>query len=334
MDQITLLINFKSQKIEIEMEKENTIYNLKQKLEELTGVLIKRQKIIGFKLSGKMPDDSIKLSDSKLVISKKIMLIGTPEKVVQEIQQVPDDLPEIINDLEYDYYPSQKDEEAFHQDSRVQELLKKRIETVNIQPISEMRKNVKLLVLDIDHTIFHLGGKGTTIAELTRPYLHYFLKRISPLYDICIWSQTSWKWIEAKCYEMNLFSNPDIKITFIMDTSSMIKIKSNHLENDHDHYVKPLEIIWAKLPEFYSPKNTIHVDDLSRNFVLNPKNGLKIKSFDKLEGPSDDQELLYLTEYLEYIAKYADDFTKLSHENWKTFLKSIGQRMIRNTNQN
>lgn len=31
--------------------------------------------------------------------------------------------------------------------------------------------------------------------------------------------------------------------------------------------VKALAILWAKFPEHYSKRNTIHVDDLSRNFV-------------------------------------------------------------------
>lgn len=43
---------------------------------------------------------------------------------------------------------------------------------------------------------------------------------------------------------------------------------------------KPLAFIWAKFPEFYSHKNTIMFDDLRRNFVMNPQNGLKIRPFD------------------------------------------------------
>ena len=31
--------------------------------------------------------------------------------------------------------------------------------------------------------------------------------------------------------------------------------------------------------EFYSPANTIMFDDIRRNFVMNPQNGLKIKAF-------------------------------------------------------
>ena len=44
------------------------------------------------------------------------------------------------------------------------------------------------------------------------------------------------------------------------------------------HEVKALEIIWAKFPD-YSAANTLHIDDLSRNFALNPQCGLKIPAY-------------------------------------------------------
>lgn len=34
--------------------------------------------------------------------------------------------------------------------------------------------------------------------------------------------------------------------------------------------VKPLKIIWDKHPR-WNASNTLHVDDLARNFALNPK---------------------------------------------------------------
>lgn len=43
------------------------------------------------------------------------------------------------------------------------------------------------------------------------------------------------------------------------------------------HEVKPLEFIWKKFPGVYTAENTVHVDDIGRNFVLNPRNGMKIK---------------------------------------------------------
>jgi hypothetical protein len=45
-------------------------------------------------------------------------------------------------------------------------------------------------------------------------------------------------------------------------------------------YVKPLEIIWSKCSNFgWGPHNTIHVDDLERNFELNKQCGVLISPF-------------------------------------------------------
>lgn len=37
---------------------------------------------------------------------------------------------------------------------------------------------------------------------------------------------------------------------------------------------KPLGVIWAAYPEHYTPANTIMFDDLRRNFLMNPQNGV------------------------------------------------------------
>ena len=45
-------------------------------------------------------------------------------------------------------------------------------------------------------------------------------------------------------------------------------------------YVKPLEIIWSKCSNLgWGPHNTIHVDDLERNFELNKQCGVLISPF-------------------------------------------------------
>jgi len=48
--------------------------------------------------------------------------------------------------------------------------------------------------------------------------------------------------------------------------------------------VKPLGVVWGKYEEFYSRKNTIMFDDIGRNFLMNPQNGLKVKT--RLFNPS------------------------------------------------
>ena len=126
------------------------------------------------------------------------------------------------------------------------------------------------------------------------------------------------------------------------------------------HEVKALEIIWAKFPKFYSAKSrsclserlimstshpahadTIHVDDLSRNFAMNPqsvsfagwpqynlqaplnkilrKQGLKISAFKNAPASrATDRELFPLAKYLLQISQ-VEDFRTLNHKKWKQF---------------
>ena len=45
---------------------------------------------------------------------------------------------------------------------------------------------------------------------------------------------------------------------------------------------KPLQVLWGKYPGQYSRHNTIMLDDLRRNYVLNRQNGLVIRPYRKV----------------------------------------------------
>lgn len=60
-------------------------------------------------------------------------------------------------------------------------------------------------------------------------------------------------------------------------------------------------------------------DDLKRNFVMNPQNGLVIRPFRKAHlNRAKDQELIGLTQYLLAIADL-DDFQELDHTRWEHY---------------
>lgn len=86
------------------------------------------------------------------------------------------------------------------------------------------------------------------------------------------------------------------------------------------HQVKALEIIWQNFPR-YNRKNTVHVDDMSRNFALNPQNGIKVSAFRKSKGSSKskDNELELLSKYLIKIAAF-DDLSALQHSVTEKYL--------------
>lgn len=84
--------------------------------------------------------------------------------------------------------------------------------------------------------------------------------------------------------------------------------------------------LWFPFLQFYNSKNTIMFDDLRRNFVMNPQNGLTIRPFRKAHANRDsDQELVKLTQYLLAIADL-DDISGLDHKNWEVYNEANSKR--------
>ena len=66
-------------------------------------------------------------------------------------------------------------------------------------------------------------------------------------------------------------------------------------------------------------------DDLRRNFLMNPTNGLKIKPFKNAHtSRSKDRELLKLSAYLKAIASLTS-FESLDHKHWEGYLRKSTQ---------
>lgn len=132
-----------------------------------------------------------------------------------------------------------------------------------------------------------------------------------------VWSQTSWRWLETKLIELGMLTN-SYKFLFVLDKTSMFTIKSTKRDgSSYVHHVKPLQLIWSKFPQ-YGSHNTIHIDDLSRNFALNLKSGLKCKPyFRKRKSARRDTELLGLTYYLAMLATANLGFDQLEHSMWE-----------------
>ena len=54
--------------------------------------------------------------------------------------------------------------------------------------------------------------------------MDHFLSSLYPYYDIAIWSQTNWRWLELKVTELGMMSNSKFKICFVLDKSNMFKV--------------------------------------------------------------------------------------------------------------
>merc|ERR1719197_791420 len=125
---------------------------------------------------------------------------------------------------------------------------------VDINQLHPCRPGKKCLVLDIDYTLFDHLSTAESPIELMRPYLHEFLTQCYQDYDIIVWSATTMKWIELKMKELGVLSNPNYKITMLMDAYAMFTV---YIPSRGLCKVKPLEVIWQRFPQFYSCKNTI-----------------------------------------------------------------------------
>jgi ubiquitin-like domain-containing CTD phosphatase 1 len=195
--------------------------------------------------------------------------------------------------------------------------------------MNEPRPGKPLLVLDLDHTLLDFSSKtlqrdSTTnqvgagmAAAMKRPYMDFFLVTAYKHYDLVVWSQTSWRWLETKLTELGMVTHPGYKFCFVLDKTSMFTVKSTKRSGKSVvHHVKPLEIIWSKFPHWGS-HNTVHVDDLSRNFALNLGSGLKVSGFYRKKSKARrDSELLGLSKYLEKLIQANISFDEVSFGDW------------------
>ncbi|KAH9483953.1 Ubiquitin-like domain-containing CTD phosphatase 1 [Psilocybe cubensis] len=283
-----------SKSYKVEIADSDRLYDLKAAIYSLTKVPNERQKILGL-VKGKLPPDEVRISELTILPTKKFTLIGTPEgDEIKDPSQL-ESLPDVVNDLDVDFTENMVASNRYQHDTRNIRKVQEAIRNLNINIIHPLRQGKKLLVLDIDYTILDtkpLTSGSLPPAECARPGLHEFLEAIYPYYDI-------------------------------LDKTSMFTVFTERDSKPWTHSVKALQIIWSHFPQF-NATNTIHVDDLSRNFALNPKEGLKISAFKNAHTPQawEDRELYKLARYMVYIANI-DDFTTLSHKNWKNVVKRL-----------
>ncbi|KAM0756613.1 HAD-superfamily subfamily IIID h [Meredithblackwellia eburnea MCA 4105] len=319
-----LIMSWKGTKFDINVVESDTVGDLKTLVWSMTSVPPDRQKILGL-VKGRLPADEIEvktfLSDGR---RKEFMMLGTPEG--EELKEVgaPTGTPEV--DLDYATKEAQAARRKAADNVRNRRKLKVAADQLGeIQLMNQPRPGKKLLVLDLDGCILdtNLWKESNFVAEhFARPFLHQFLGTISPYYDIVIWSQTSWRWLETKLVELQILGDEkrgDYNIIFVLDRTPMFSVYSERNGQPFKHEVKALGIIWSKFPNNYGPENTVHVDDLSRNFALNPGNGIKVHAYrDAMINQETDRELAFVARYMIQIANMPDvDFSKLDHSRFR-----------------
>eukprot|EP00798_Chlamydomonas_sp_ICE-L_P015941 gene15941-22073_t len=311
-----LCIKWSGKELKVSIEETETVNALKHKLQAETNVQPKRQKLLGLKTKdGKMAGDDSAIGDLVLKPGLKIMMMGTPDAIIDATLKEEEAAPEVADD--FDINP--EDEAALDIKDRpeVQEKLARRIASVEVKILNAPRPGKKCLVLDIDYTLFDLNSSAERPEELARPFLHEFLAKCYQFYDIVIWSATSMKWVEVKMKELGCLTHPEYKLTFMLDHAAMVTVQA---EKYGVFDCKPLAFIWEKFSEFYNEHNTVMLDDLRRNFVMNKQAGLLIRPYKRAhQNRNKDRELLYLTRYLTLIGQM-EKISHLNHRKWEAFL--------------
>jgi len=305
-----------------------TIYQLKCLLMGRTNVLQHRQKLLGLSLKAGGPlTDEAALADVKSKGGGKrsrdggappaleFIMMGTPESDIFVDPSEMSDLPQVVDDFDLPLGAE------WSRELSNRSLLQAYISSTKINIMNELRAGKPLLVLDLDHTILDFSRKavvsGEGVEQLKRPFMDYFLRTCYEHYDLAVWSQTSWRWLEVKLVELGLCTSPHFKISFVLDKTSMFKIKTVVKGKEKEAAVKPMELIWSNLPGF-DATNTVHVDDLKRNFALNPNEGIQVEGWYRNKGMAGDVVLRDLAGYLvELATKMGGKFDKVNKRRWK-----------------
>ncbi|KAJ2345861.1 hypothetical protein GGH91_002391 [Coemansia sp. RSA 2671] len=282
-----------------------TVLSIKALLEELTGVDAESQKLLGL-VRGQLPRDHDTLAGLGVSSGTKVRLLGTP----------PSDRLQPRSHWEPVEEPGQAGRSHVLSTDWA-ERLRRLVAETEVRVLNAPRPGRKLVVLDLDYTLLDCKNVTGNVADMARPGLHEFLAAVYPHYDLIVWSQTRWHIVESKITLLGMLTHPHYKITTALDISSMLTVHVLRNGREVDHQVKPLEFIWSRFPEYYGPHNTVHVDDLSRNFALNWQNGLKIRAFRRADSsPRADTELYKLARYLLQISALPS-FEALDHVKWQ-----------------
>lgn len=201
LPQYKVQLKWNKQDLVIELQGTQTLAELKSLIYEQTKILPDRQKLMGLKLKGPGPMTNTTTMD-ELNLTAKIMLMGTPEESITELNAAKPVQPDLSEGQEEEQQDTtwieDPDQVPLEKREEVRIKLERRIQTYQGKILNEPRPGKKLLVLDIDYTLFDHRSPAETGAELMRPYLHEFLTTVYEHYDIGIWSATSMKWIESK----------------------------------------------------------------------------------------------------------------------------------------
>ena len=309
---------------DIDVDDDATVADLKRSIETTTQVRAARIKLLNLRIGAKPAMDDDALSEIGK-FPKQVMMMGKRESQIEAHATAEALASSMAPEVEDDFELDARTTTAAMANLEFIAKLERRVRDCKFpKKLSDPRPGAKCLVLDIDYTLFDHRTTAENPSEIMRPFLHEFLSRAyAANFDIFIWSATSLKWIELKMTELGVLTHNDYKIVGLIDSSAMITVETAKYGVFN---CKPLGYLFAQDWCEYDSKTTLMFDDLSRNFIMNPQLGLKIRPFRNAHtSRATDRELLRLSEYLEEIASL-DDFSELNHNRWESFLAKKKQK--------
>ncbi|KAJ2665730.1 hypothetical protein IW148_001489 [Coemansia sp. RSA 1199] len=312
---VSLVVVWTSNKrYNVRVAKYATVRSIKVLLEGLTEVDANSQKLLGL-VRGHLPRDTDTLDALGVISGTRVRLMGTRKS--DQLRSI-DTWSECTTDaVVSSSNDSVATDEELMERNRTQLVAIR--STAEMQIINAPRVGRKLVVLDLDYTLLDCNLRSGDVVGMARPGLHEFLSAIYPHYDIIVWSQTRWPALECKITVLGMLTHPRYRITLALDSTTMFSVRVLRNGREHSHHVKALEIIWARFPHVYTRENTVHVDDLERNFAMNKQNGLRIRQYKRSSSRARrDTELAKLAQYLLLIAELPS-FEHLNHAQWQSY---------------
>ena len=147
---ISVVVKWAGKEYNVEnIDPAESVMDLKVKIMNQTGVRPERQKLLNLKVKGKAATDEMKIGSLGLKDNFKLMMMGSLEETIIETQKKPENLPEVINDLDIE------EDDVAVQDKEINlDKIAKRVRDYEVKELNPSRENMKLLVLDIDYTLF------------------------------------------------------------------------------------------------------------------------------------------------------------------------------------
>lgn len=222
--ELVILVKWNKSTFPVELPRSSPLSALRSMLWELTAVRPERQKLFGLtrSLGAGVPGDDVPLSTLITKAEQKVMMMGSTEEKIAAINTAAAAAlasNEVADDFDIDYTAYGSDGTLagssgagkggavvrglrIHDAAAVAEKLRRRVANLKVKLMHPLRPGRKCLVLDIDYTIYDCRGAAERVADLGRPGLHEFMTAAYQHYDIVMWSQTNWRYLEAKLTEL------------------------------------------------------------------------------------------------------------------------------------